>query len=333
MSGFFGAEPVRIQRGRDDVKVKVRYPLAERRSPADIEAVRIRTATGAEVPIERVARIETGREPAVIHRQDRLRVINVRGDIDTKINTAAEVLAGFRQTDMADFKRAFPRVFVSFEGRQQEGRDALSSLFITYPIAMLTIYLLLAGQFGSYFQPIIIMLAIPFGIVGAVLGHLVLGLSITLLSVFGIVAVSGVVVNDALVLVEFVHIGMREGKGVFQAVFDAGPARFRAIMLTTLTTVAGLLPIIVERSMQAQFLIPMAVAISGGLVIATALNLLVTPSLYLLTSDVRRLLYWARHGLWPTREEVEPELRRREREKDETAPSPLPGESRPEPTD
>ncbi|MFW5798091.1 MAG: efflux RND transporter permease subunit, partial [Planctomycetota bacterium] len=332
--GFDGAEAFRIQRGRDEVKVKIRYPEAMRKSLGDVESIRIRTPGGDAVPVGRVAHLEPARDPAVIRRQDRSRVVNVLADVDSKTVTADEVMRKLGTTTLREMMNRFPGVTYSFEGTQQETGEALGSLAFTFPLAIMVIYLILAAQFGSYIQPVIIMITIPFGIVGAVLGHYVMDIPLTILSIFGIVALTGVVVNDALVLIEFINIGIREGKTIWEAVAGAGPARFRAITLTSTTTVAGLLPIILERSMQARFLVPMAVAISGGLIVATFLNLLITPAIYLMINDIRRFIHWLVKGDWPTREAVEPivgqiEETRHDREVDQQTPdeTPLPEDS------
>lgn len=306
--GFFGEEVLRIQRGRDDVKVRIRYPRDERRHLSDVENVRIRTPAGDEVPFGEVASVSLDREPAAIRRQDGKRVITVSADIDETVTNAGAIVADLTKEFLPGFKDRYGGLSVSMEGQKQETTEALGGLIITFPMALLAVFAVLAIQFRSYSKPLVIMMAIPFGIVGAVLGHFVMGKDLTLLSVFGLVAVSGVVVNDALVLIDFVNRNIREGMTVFDAVKEAGPARFRAIVLTSTTTIAGLAPLVLEKSFQAQFLIPMAVSITWGLAVATLINLFVTPSIYLALNDVRRLLYMFFTGRWPTAEEMEPEV-------------------------
>jgi len=307
--GFFGDEAVRIQRGRDDVKVKVRYPRRDRRRLSDVERIRVRAPSGAGVPFHEVADASITREPASIRRMDGKRVVNVSADIDEAVANANEVLEDIRTTFMDDFVARYPGLSYSYEGQKQESAEALSSLYIAFPLALIGIFAILAVQFRSYGKPLVIMLSIPFGMVGAVLGHYVMGFDITLLSVFGIVAVSGVVVNDALVLIDFVNRNIRNGMTVFDAVLEAGPARFRAIVLTSMTTIAGLAPLILERSFQAQLLIPMAISVSFGLALATLVNLFVTPSVYLVLNDVKRAAFLLTTNRWPSPEEMEPEVR------------------------
>jgi len=316
--GFFGDEVLRIQRGRDDVKVRVRYPQEERRRLSDVEKVRIRAPAGGEVPFHEVALVSLEREPANIRRQDGKRVITVSSDVDQTVANADEIVADLGSGYLRDLQARHAGLAVSLEGQKKETAEALGALKITFPMALLAIFSILAIQFRSYAKPLVIMMSIPFGMVGAVLGHFVMGRDLTLMSVFGLVAVSGVVVNDALVLIDFVNRNIREGMTVFDAVKEAGPARFRAIALTSLTTIAGLAPLVLEKSFQAQFLIPMAVSISWGLAAATLVNLFVTPSIYLALNDVRRVIYVLFTGRWPTAEEMDPEVRAARRTVKET---------------
>ena len=283
---FYGDEAVRIQRGRDDVKVMVRYSEPERRTLGTIEDMRIRTAKGDEVPFSEVAEVKYGRGYSVINRTDRQRQITVTADVDEEKANTKRIIDDLKASFLPELERRHPGLRYSFEGEEQRAQESISSLSRGFAIAMFAIYLLLATQFRSYVQPIIIMIAIPFGFVGAVLGHLVMGLSITLLSLFGVVALAGIVVNDSIILIDFINRAIRDGTPIFQAVEEAGKARFRAVILTSLTTIAGLMPILLERSFQAQFLIPMATSIAFGLLVATVLTLLFVPSLYLIVSEL-----------------------------------------------
>ena len=287
---FYGDEAVRIQRGRDDVKVMVRYPEEERHSLGTIEDMRIRTSRGDEVPFMEVAEVDYGRGYSVINRTDRQRQITVVSDLDESVANAERILADLKRGFLPQLMSKYPGLRYTFEGQQQRSRESVSSLFRGFIIAILGIYLLLATQFRSYIQPVIIMIALPFGFVGAVLGHMIMGLPITLLSLFGVVALSGIVVNDSIILLDFINRALREGTPLKQAVEQSGKARFRAVILTSLTTIAGLLPLLLERSFQAQFLIPMAVSIAFGLLFATMLTLLFVPTLYVIVAELNVFL-------------------------------------------
>ncbi len=306
---FFGAEALRVQRGRDDVSVKVRYPEAERQALGDVENMRIRTPDGREIPFGEVASVTLQRGYAVIHHDDRERVVAVTADVDTSTANAAKVLADLEAGFLPQLMAQYDELSFSFEGQQRETQRSMNSLFRGFVLAMLLIYGILATIFRSYLQPLIVMSVIPFGLIGALVGHLIMGHALTMMSMFGLVALSGVVVNDSLVLLDFVNRAMRQGMSIKKAIYMGGQARFRALMLTTITTVAGLLPILLERSFQAQFLIPMAISISFGLMGATFLVLLLVPALFMLLYDVRRACNWLWNGKWEVPEEREPEER------------------------
>jgi multidrug efflux pump subunit AcrB len=283
---FYGDEALRIQRGRDDVKVMVRYSDKERRSIAGIEDMRIRTADGQEIPIEEVADITPGRSYSVVNRVDRKRTISVLSDIDETVANASVIVADLKANFLPGLAVRYPGITYALEGQEKRTRESLESIKSGYFLAMMGIFLLLASQFRSYFQPVIIMMAIPFGLIGAVLGHLVLDMEFTIVSIFGIVALSGIVVNDSLILIDFINRAVRSGMEVERAVIESGRARFRPVLLTSVTTVAGLFPLLLERSFQAQFLVPMAVSLCFGLMVATVLTLLYVPALYLIVQDV-----------------------------------------------
>jgi len=286
---FYGEEALRIQRGRDDVKLLVRYAEGDRRSLSGIEQMRIRTPNGSEIPIEEVAEIKHGRAYSLIRRVDRKRVITVICDIDEAQANASKIVGDLEESFLSDLLKRYPGIRYDLEGQAKRTQESLDSLKKGFVLALMGIFLLLATQFKSYIQPVIIMVAIPFGLIGAIAGHLVMGMQITMISIFGIVALSGIVVNDSLILIDFINRSSRSGTEIYQAVLDSGKARFRPVLLTSITTVAGLFPLLLERSFQAQFLIPMAVSISFGLVAATVLTLLFVPSLYLIIEDVRNL--------------------------------------------
>ena len=285
--GFYGAEAQRIQRGRDDVRVMVRYPVEERETLASLEDMRIRTPTGAEVPFSLAGRAEFGRGFATIQRIDRRRVLNITADVDPAVVTANEVVGDLQANVLPELLASYPGISSSFAGEQEEQRQTFQGLFEALGVALIIIYALLAIPFRSYLQPMIVMSAIPFGLIGAVMGHLVVGLSLTMLSLLGLIALTGVVVNDSLVMVDFINRRVAAGMRVHEAIRDAGAARFRPIVLTSLTTFVGLLPLLLERSFQAQFLVPMVVSLAFGVLFATAITLVLVPSLYAILNDFR----------------------------------------------
>ncbi len=287
---FYGEEAQRIQRGRDDLRVMVRYPETARRSLADLESLRIRTPDGGEVPFYTVARAERGRGYANIKRRDRQRVINVTADVDATVANANEIIADLEAGFLPELVADNPGLRFSFEGAQREQGKVLFSLVTSYGFALFLIFALLAVPLRSYVQPLVIMAVIPFGLVGAIGGHLLLGMNLSMMSVFGVVALSGVVVNASLVLVHYVNEGRRAGVPLDEAVRNAGVARFRPIALTSLTTFMGLMPLLLERSLSAQFLIPMATSLAFGVLFATVISLFLVPSAYVILEDLRSLL-------------------------------------------
>ncbi|MEA2061924.1 MAG: efflux RND transporter permease subunit [Thermodesulfobacteriota bacterium] len=283
---YYGEEVLRIQRGRDDVKVMVRYSEKERRQEASLGEMRIRTRDGREIPIYEVASIHEQAGYSVINRVDRKRVITVISDIDENVANARKIVMDLNGGFLERLVKKYPGVTFSLEGQAKRSKESLDSLKKGFVFAAMGIFLLLASQFASYFQPVIIMMAIPFGLIGAIAGHFVMGLVITMLSIFGIVALSGIVVNDSLILIDFINSRVNSGDEFSSAIIEAGKSRFRPVVLTSFTTIAGLSPLLFERSFQAQFLIPMAVSISFGLVAATFLTLLYVPALYMIVKDI-----------------------------------------------
>jgi hydrophobic/amphiphilic exporter-1 (mainly G- bacteria), HAE1 family len=286
---FYGEQALRIQRGRDDIKVMVRYAASDRRRISGIEEMRIRSVGGKEIPIEEVADITENRAYSMIRRVDRKRVITVNSDIDESIANAGSIVAELNAGFLPKLIQRYPGLKYNLEGQEKRTRQALNSLKKGFSLALMGIFLLLASRFRSYIQPVIIMTAIPFGLIGAIGGHLVMGMNLTMMSIFGVVALSGIVVNDSLILIDFVNRAGRQGIEIKHAVIQSGKARFRPVLLTSITTIAGLFPLLLERSFQAQFLIPMAVSISFGLIAATLLTLLYVPALYLIIEDIRNL--------------------------------------------
>ena len=286
--GFFGEEAQRIQRGRDDIRVMVRYPAQARRSLGDLERVRIRTPSGSEVPFSTVAVASMGRGPATITRVNRNRAINVQAEVDESVTTGAAVIDDLKATFLPGLMEQYSGLTYSIEGDEADFAESLDSLNRGFTVALFVIFAMLAIPLKSYVEPMIVLAAIPFGFVGAVGGHLLLGLPVSFLSICGMVALAGVVVNDGLVLVTFIHNYVKRHGSLTEAVRLAGEARFRPILLTSLTTSAGVTPLMLEKSLQAQFLIPMAVSLSFGVLFATAVTLLLVPALYLILNDFKR---------------------------------------------
>jgi multidrug efflux pump subunit AcrB len=296
---FYGEEAQRIQRGRDDVRVMVRYPEQARRSLADLDDLRIRTPDGGEVPFYAVARAELGRGYATIKRTDRQRVINVTADVDVKQVAANDVIADLQKSFMPVLAADYPGLTFSLEGEQAEQAESIAGLIQNYIVALLMIYALLAIPLRSYVQPLIIMAVIPFGLVGAIIGHWFMfaarevftdqTFNFSMMSVLGFVALTGVVVNSSLVLVHYINDRRESGMALEAAVREAGVARFRPITLTSITTFVGLLPILREGSVSAQFLIPMATSLGFGVLFGSAISLFLVPSAYIVLEDVRAL--------------------------------------------
>ena len=285
---FFGAEAQRIQRDDEEVRVMVRYPLSERQSIGNQENMRVRTSDGREVPFSAVAEAVEAEGFSTITRVNGTRAVNVRARVDKENVEPFAIVRELRADRVPEILAQYPNVRFGLEGSSQEEADAMGALAIGFVFAMFGIYALMAIPLKSYSQPLIIMSVIPFGMIGAVAGHLILGMPISILSLFGIIALAGVVVNDSLILVDYVNQSRQEGVSLKQAVVDAGCARFRAIILTSLTTFAGLLPIILERSLQAQMVIPMAISLAFGILFATVITLLLIPCLYIVLEDLKR---------------------------------------------
>jgi multidrug efflux pump subunit AcrB len=286
---FYGDEVQRIQRGRDEVKVFVRYSEHERRSLHTLENMTIRLKNGAEVPLYSVAEIDYGRSPSQIKHLNRKRVIRVTAYVDSTKTTSGQVMNDLRSGFLDTMADNFRGVKWDVSGSQKDKEELIDAMIRGFILAILGIYALMAIPFRSYLQPIIVVSAIPFGLIGAVLGHVILQLDISLLSLSGMIAVSGVVVNDNLVLVDYINRARAQGMAVAQAIRQAGVARFRPIMLTSLTTFAGLTPLMLEKSVQAQFLIPMAVSLAFGVMFATTVSLLLIPSAYHILEDLKQL--------------------------------------------
>ena len=282
---FYGEEAQRIQRGKDELKVMVRYPIEERRSIADLENMRIRTPTGDEVPFTSVAEVSFGKAYSQITRLDRKRTVTVSADLDPDVVEPGQII----RTMSADFIPAllsrYPGVEYGLEGATQDQVEFIRKLKVAAMAAMFLIFALIAIPLHSYVQPIIIMSVIPFGLIGAVVGHIIMGRPISMFSMFGLIALAGVVVNDSLILVDFMNKARIRGVALRDAIIESGVARFRAIVLTSFTTAAGLIPIILETDPQAQAIIPTAISIGYGIIFATIITLFLVPALYMLQED------------------------------------------------
>jgi len=296
-AAYLGTRVQSLQRNRDEVDVVVRYPAAQRESIDTLRRLPIRTAEGRDVPLESVASIEIARGPSLIQRIDRRRVVNVRAEVD-KARTEIEAIKDDLRRFTDELQVRYPDVRFSLEGEAREQRESFASLRTGLLFVLLVIYTLLAIPFKSYLQPLLVMVVIPFGIVGGILGHMLMGMPLSIMSYMGMLALCGVVVNDSLVLVDWVNRQRTAGLPLIDAVRTSGMARFRAVILTSLTTFFGLLPLIFESSTQAQFLIPMAVSLGYGILFATLVTLVLIPVNYLVLEDLRagarRLLRAAR---------------------------------------
>jgi multidrug efflux pump subunit AcrB len=285
---YYGSTALRQQRGRNEVKVMVRLPRNERVSEYHLEEMILRTPGGGEIPLLEAVTLERGRADTSIERRDGRRVVTVSADVKPR-SQAGLIMEALQTEIFPELLKRYPELSFSFEGRQADRKESVQALFKGLGIALVIIYAMLAVPLNSYIQPLVIMVAIPFGLVGAVIGHVIMGYSLSVLSLFGIVALSGVVVNDSLVLIDFANRKRKKGMAASEAVRESAIQRFRPILLTTLTTFGGLSPMIFETSRQAKFLIPMAISLGYGIVFATVITLVIVPSVYLIVEDVRTL--------------------------------------------
>lgn len=285
-NAFYGARAFRQQRGRDEVWVMVRLPENERRSEYNIEDLLIRTPDGREIPLTEAAVITRGRAYTQIQRMDGRRIINITADVDEKTANAEEIMAAVKATIIPKVLSKYQNLSVSYEGQQRERVESTMSMLNGFVFVLFVIFAMLAIPFKSYIQPLVVMSAIPFGIVGAVWGHIIMGYDLSLISVMGVVALSGVVINDSIVMVVTANEFRDKGESVLQAIILACTRRFRPIILTSITTYAGLAPMIFETSMQARFLIPMALSLGYGILFGTFIILFIVPSLYVIVDDI-----------------------------------------------
>jgi multidrug efflux pump subunit AcrB len=295
-NAFYGAEALRQQRGRNEVKVKVRFPKSHRISEHDIEQLLIRTPSGSDVPLMEIADVKRGRAYTTIERRNARRTVTVTADVDP-IDQTAQVMATLDAEVLPQLAQYYPGLSYGYEGRQADLSESTQKLVNGLIFALLGVFVMLAIPFRSYLQPVIVMVSVPFGIVGAVLGHIMMGYSLSLMSLMGIIALSGVVVNDSLVLIDYSNQLRSQGTSLSEAVRLAGRRRFRPIILTSLTTFGGLAPIIFETSRQAKFMIPMALSLGYGILFSTVVALLLVPALCVILQDVQLFFAGARRDV------------------------------------
>lgn len=290
-NAIFGNEVQRIQRGRDEVKVMVRYPKNERESLDTIDKIKLISPEGKEVALSAIIKGNPTRGQATIRRIDGNRAIKLSADVDKSSGANAnKIVEKFENEVLSLLPTKFPGVTWGYQGEQRDQAESINQMATKFIFAMLLMYILIAIPLRSYLQPFIIMSVIPFGMVGAIWGHFILGYDLSIMSMCGLIALSGVVVNDSLVLVEYVNRHKKDGGSVVTAVWNAGARRFRPILLTSLTTFAGLMPMLLETDMQARFLIPMAVSLGFGILFATLITLILVPCIYLMLEDAKKLV-------------------------------------------
>ncbi|MCP3923510.1 MAG: efflux RND transporter permease subunit [Desulfobacterales bacterium] len=311
-NGYYGEEAVSVQRGDENIKVYVRYSDDERKRYSSIENFMIRTDKNYKIPLNLVANIHYGPGYSTITRADGYRRVKVSAEIDATMISAGDIIQDLSKNFFSDIEAEYPDVNIVIKGDSKRNDKTFSSLYIWFPLAVFGIYMIVATMFTSYIQPFVILTSIPFGLIGALWGHYLLGHVISMLSIFGMVALTGVVVNDAIVLIDRINQNMKEGVPFIDAVTMAGVRRFRAVMLTSISTVAGLLPLIIESSPDAQMLIPMAISLAAGVIMATVLTLVLIPCLMVILNDLRLAWCILVHGEWKTREEVEPKYKTEE---------------------
>lgn len=288
---FYGSRALRQQRGRNEIDVLVKLPDAESSSIHDLESLMVQTPAGAFVPVKDIVDFSLDRAYRSINRRDGRRTITVSANVEPEDETS-RLINTLSANELPQLKRDYPGITYTFEGRESDMRESMGALRSGFLISLVLIFALLAIPFDSYIQPLIVMVALPFGIVGAVLGHLLMGYSLSVISMMGIIALCGVVINDSLVMIVFANDQRKEGKNAFEAIHNAGVRRFRPILLTTMTTFGGLAPMIFETSRQARFMIPMAISLGYGLIFATAITLVLVPSIYLIIEDIKRFFHF-----------------------------------------
>ena len=284
-AAFYGSTANEIQVDQESYEIDVRLAEADRASLSDLEAFRILTPAGDQVPLSAVASISLDRGYSRIQRVDGVRTVTISGDLDTRLNNAREIVQHTQRDFLPELFKQYPGVSAGIEGQSKDTAKTGSSMLRSFGIGLVGIFVLLSFQFRSYAEPAVVMVVIPLALIGVIWGHLLMGLPLTMPSVIGFTSLAGVVVNDSILLVEFLKLRVREGFATVEAAKLASRERFRAVLLTTVTTVAGLTPLLLEKSMQAQILVPLATSIIFGLLTTTLLVLLVVPALFSILSD------------------------------------------------
>ena len=293
---FFGEEVQRIQRDDDDIRVMLKFPKEERQTMATLENMRIRTNQGIKVPLYSVASVQEIEGYSKIKRSDGRRVIEVQADVDIAKNTSGMILQNLLNNEnlprgeLAAILNQYQDINFELGGEPKEQAEQLEDIGYKFAIAIFAIYVLLSIPLKSYFKPLIVLSAIPYGMVGAILGHLLFGVNLSVLSLLGVVALSGVVVNDSLLLVVFINRKMEEGFAVKDAVVDSVRTRFRPVVLTSITTFLGIMPLLFNQSTQVLFLKPMAISLGVGILFATTIILLLVPISYIIINDFIKLV-------------------------------------------
>ena len=289
---FFGSLALRMLRGMNEIEVRVKLPEEQRKNLHHLEDLIIQTPDGSEVPLMDVAEVKATQAFNRINRRNGRRVISISMDAEPA-GAVNQVIAALSNEELPRLREDFPGITWEFSGSNAEMRDATSTLWSHFALALAVIYSLLAIAFRRYVQPLIVIIAIPFGMVGALIGHIILGYDLSLVSVMGVIALSGVVINDSLIMIDYAN-RLRSNHSALEAISLAGIRRFRPILLTTLTTFGGLMPLIFERSIQAQYIIPMAISLGFGIVFATAIILVLVPCLYMIQEDLQDLFSLSR---------------------------------------
>ncbi|MFB9054311.1 efflux RND transporter permease subunit [Formosa undariae] len=313
-SGFFGAQAQRFQRGQDEIKVWVRYDRENRESINDLEDMRIFTPSGSRVSLKDIATYSIVRGDVAINHLEGKREIRVSADLKNPSTSATDILDDIKKTTIPELQSKYPTISASFEGQNREAQKLTSSLSSAGTVILLLIYITIAFTFRSYSQPLLLLLLVPFSLTAVAWGHWLLGFPVNVLSLLGIIALLGIMVNDGLVLIGKFNSNLKEGMSFDMALSDAGKSRFRAIFLTSLTTIAGLAPLLLEKSRQAQFLKPMAISISFGIGYATILTLLVLPLFLSFSNSIKTNVKWLSTGKKVTKEEVERAIKEQKEE-------------------
>lgn len=288
-ASYYGEEAMRLQRGRHEVQLRVRYPREQRESLADFDEIRIRDNAGTERPLTELADIEIARSYSAIHRLDQMRSVTIAADVDEEVANAFVITADLKKTLMPKLAEEYPSLRVLWEGQEEQTNESMNSMLYGFIAVMIAMYLLFTIEFKSYLQPFLVLSIIPFGACGAIFGHVIMGLPFTLFSIYGLVALSGIVVNDSIVLIDFINRRVSDGLSLNDAIIDAGRRRCRPVLLTSLTTIGGMMPILLETSRQAQVLIPMATSLSFGLIFGTVLVLILAPVGFFVVAKTQRL--------------------------------------------